>query len=493
MPQQLDTDYVPYVVFLSFGISFIGAYVGISLAENFRVNVCDTVKNAGVQGFLHYYYLFLMALSLGGVAIWCMHFIGMRAIMIRHPHSSEEISIRFNFGLSIASLIIVVLTTFAGLIVASRDRMFSKTKAEIMEMFVSDAKNLSISEIRKITATKMLIVIATKELGTLILGGVITSVGVCIMHYLGMVSMIFEGNMEWNIGLVALSVIIAAVASSAAFWILFRLLSIFPEMEWLRLASAFIMALAVNGMHYTGVGAAEFFKASSRHHQGDHWHGLSMDDSRAFLGALVASNVFVWLLAHSSISNSRSIIHHKSKQLREAKEVLNRLSSAMASGANSSAQRLLENYFKREEKRNQDAEAKALASVTHTMYRFVTKWCGCGVKGVAPDGSSMQSEVHSMSFAFVSTTGYNNTGNGNGNEASFASTVVTRANQTLDDKEKSTFRASPIKPNAASSSCASTVISGVTDKGNNETGTEVQKEGELQGSDVEGTRSAEMV
>eukprot|EP01037_Dinobryon_pediforme_P021786 gene21786-22755_t len=90
------------------------------------------------------------------------------------------------------SLIAVVLTVFAGLVIASRDRMFCKTKTEIIEMFMNDAKQLSIAEIRKITATRMLVLIATKELGTLVAGGVTTSAGVCIMHYIGMASMVFD-------------------------------------------------------------------------------------------------------------------------------------------------------------------------------------------------------------------------------------------------------------------------------------------------------------
>eukprot|EP01033_Poteriospumella_lacustris_P013167 gene13167-9431_t len=347
---NLHQEYYPPIVLLSFAVSFLGAYVGISLAEIFRVKVIDTCKNSSDQGFIHYFYLFLMALSLGGVAIWCMHFIGMQAVSLHHPVGGM-VSMEFNFGLSMASLIAVVLTVFVGLVIASRDRMFCKTKTEIIEMFMNDAKQLSIAEIRKITATRMLVLIATKELGTLVAGGVTTSAGVCIMHYVGMASMVFDGQIHWNAGLVALSVVIAM-------------------MEWLRMASAFIMALAVNGMHYTGMVAATFVDRSGAHSQGHDLMGATVSESRSFIAVLIVANIVVWLLAHVAFSSSRESVNEKSKRLREAQEVFRRMAEATASNGQSAApsvQRLLEHYLKKEAKRKQEEEAKALASISHTI------------------------------------------------------------------------------------------------------------------------------
>jgi hypothetical protein len=183
------------------------------------------------------------------------------------------------------------------------------------------------------------------------------------MHYIGMASMMFDGEIRWNAGIVALSVVIAMVASTAAFWILFRLLSIFPEMEWLRMASAFIMAVAVNGMHYTGMVAAEFVEtASSSKEQGASYDGLSIGIVVAFFGVLVAANVVVWLLAHVGFKSSREIIHEKSQRLREAYEVIQKLTMiASTSGAygHQNMQRVLEQFAKREEKRKQSVERKA--------------------------------------------------------------------------------------------------------------------------------------
>jgi hypothetical protein len=211
-----------------------------------------------------------------------------------------------------------------------------------------------------------------------------------------MASMVFDGQIHWNVGLLALSVVIAMVASTAAFWILFRLLSIFPEMEWLRMASAFIMALAVNGMHYTGMVAATFVDRSGAHSQGHDLMGATVSESRSFIAVLIVANIVVWLLAHVAFSSSRESVNEKSKRLREAQEVFRRMAEATASNGQSAApsvQRLLEHYLKKEAKRKQEEEAKALASISHTMY---VRWQALfGRGGVAPanDGVSVMSYI----------------------------------------------------------------------------------------------------
>eukprot|EP01036_Dinobryon_divergens_P059399 gene59399-79259_t len=73
-----------------------------------------------------------------------------------------------------------------------------------------------------------------------------------------MMSQRFDGKMEWNGGIIAVSVVIAIAVSTIAFWILFRLLSLYPYMESLRVASAMVMGLAVNSMHYTGLYGAKY-------------------------------------------------------------------------------------------------------------------------------------------------------------------------------------------------------------------------------------------
>ena len=45
---------------------------------------------------------------------------------------------------------------------------------------------------------------------------------------------------------------------AVAYWILFRLLVVFPNKESLRCASALVLTISVNGQHYAGMAAARF-------------------------------------------------------------------------------------------------------------------------------------------------------------------------------------------------------------------------------------------
>ena len=52
--------------------------------------------------------------------------------------------------------------------------------------------------------------------------------------------------------------VIAIVAASAGFWIIFRFLAWKPNSDIVRIVAAIIISIAVNGMHYTGMMAAKY-------------------------------------------------------------------------------------------------------------------------------------------------------------------------------------------------------------------------------------------
>jgi NO-binding membrane sensor protein with MHYT domain len=74
------------------------------------------------------------------------------------------------------------------------------------------------------------------------------------MHYLGMAAIVMPDMMKYSIPLVALSVIIAVVAGTAALWAVLRVRGI-----WSTLAASLIMGVAVTGMHYTGMAAMRVY------------------------------------------------------------------------------------------------------------------------------------------------------------------------------------------------------------------------------------------
>jgi NO-binding membrane sensor protein with MHYT domain len=82
-------------------------------------------------------------------------------------------------------------------------------------------------------------------------GGLIMGVGVAAMHYLGMSAMHVTGTVVYDGRTVALSVLIAVVAATAALWAALTVSS--PPAA---AGASLIMGVAVAAMHYTGMAAA---------------------------------------------------------------------------------------------------------------------------------------------------------------------------------------------------------------------------------------------
>ncbi|HTS96356.1 MAG TPA: MHYT domain-containing protein, partial [Streptosporangiaceae bacterium] len=92
---------------------------------------------------------------------------------------------------------------------------------------------------------------------SLLPGGLITGIGVAVMHYLGMAAMRMPGRITYNPWLMIISVLIAIVAATAALWAALRLRGLLTT-----LGASLIMGVAVSGMHYTGMAAMRMYAAS---------------------------------------------------------------------------------------------------------------------------------------------------------------------------------------------------------------------------------------
>ncbi len=150
-------------------------------------------------------WLVLAAVSIGGVGIWLMHFVAMLGF------STPGMPVRYDVFRTVLSALLAVAAVFVGLLVAGSQARIG---------------------------------------WRLLLGGLITGLAVNVMHYTGMSALRVKGGFTYNTPLVVLSVVIAVVAATAALWfaiVLNRLV--------LRVAAGFVMAVAVTGMHYTGMAA----------------------------------------------------------------------------------------------------------------------------------------------------------------------------------------------------------------------------------------------
>ncbi|MBQ0825564.1 MHYT domain-containing protein [Streptomyces tagetis] len=114
----------------------------------------------------------------------------------------------------------------------------------------------------QLTLLSLLVAVAVVAVGVFLVGyrgsgpatlgtaGVFTGLGVAGMHYIGMAAMHTGGEIRYNTAVVALSVVIAVVAATAALWA-----AVSVRGFWATLAASLVMGVAVSGMHYTGMAA----------------------------------------------------------------------------------------------------------------------------------------------------------------------------------------------------------------------------------------------
>ncbi|EXF93022.1 membrane protein [Pseudomonas fluorescens HK44] len=93
-------------------------------------------------------------------------------------------------------------------------------------------------------------------------GALIMGAGISGMHYTGMAAMRMQPGIDYDPTLFGASLAIAVGASAAALWIAFRLRQNTPYVRLVRGGAAVIMGIAIVGMHYTGMAAARFADGS---------------------------------------------------------------------------------------------------------------------------------------------------------------------------------------------------------------------------------------
>lgn len=184
---------------LGYLMSFLGAFLGLRCTSRARAST----------GPARIRWLLVAAVSIGITGIWVMHFIAMLGFTIPGE------TIRYNVPVTLISMLIAVAFVLIGLLIVG---------------------------------------LGQDTVRSLLLGGVITGLGVAAMHYSGMAAMRMPARMTYNPELLGLSIVIAIGAATAALWAALRLRGF-----WSTLGAAAIMGVAVSGMHYTGMAAMHVY------------------------------------------------------------------------------------------------------------------------------------------------------------------------------------------------------------------------------------------
>src|SRR5262249_49000639 len=197
-------SYEPFLVALSYVISVFGSYTALQLAIAIpQGRTWGAVIGSCIGA----------AVAVGGGAIWSMHFIGMNAADLGIPVAYDPV-------LTLASLILAILAPAIGLFIVGR----------------SDGGWINLP-----------------------LGGVLTGLGVTLMHYTGMAAMIMPAKISYDPTLFAASIVIAIVAATVALWLAFNLRG-----NVQRFRRSFVMGIAWWGLHYPGLQAFNLGAARGR-------------------------------------------------------------------------------------------------------------------------------------------------------------------------------------------------------------------------------------
>lgn len=199
MEALVKTSYSTELVVLSYAISVIGAFIALYSAGRLRPHM----KNKRA----YFFNVTSAGVALGGIGVWSMHFIAMLAMRM-------DVGLGYSMWETLISLVAAIaISAFAFHIVALNPRSVTR----------------------------------------LFSAGAMLGMGAVVMHYLGMYGMRFGGYFQWDFLRVGISVVIALAAATVALWLAFNTKSLGS-----RLSAAFVMAIAVCAMHYTGMSAAEF-------------------------------------------------------------------------------------------------------------------------------------------------------------------------------------------------------------------------------------------
>jgi len=197
----MHQHYHHWLVLVSLLVAILASYTAITLALRIRVATRQLAPAWLIGGGLAM-----------GIGIWSMHFVGMLALKL-------PIEIAYDVGITLLSMVIAIgVSTFA-LHIASR-----------------------------------------KQVGraALVGAGIAMGTGICAMHYVGMAAIEISPAIRYDPLWLAVSFAIAIAASFAALGVAFTSPGPSGWRRFHRALGAMGMGLAIAGMHYAGMAAAQF-------------------------------------------------------------------------------------------------------------------------------------------------------------------------------------------------------------------------------------------
>lgn len=212
------SHYNPLLVAISFVIAILAAWTALSMAGRVSTSRGKTAA----------FWLTGGGVSMG-IGIWSMHFIGMMAM-------DNSMLMHYSLWLTSLSMIVAIASSLFALWLVSVDRLSPRR---------------------------------------LLPGSLVMGTGIVVMHYTGMAAIEVSSPIIWHYGWVIASVIIALLASFSALWLTFRLRLEAAQVALMRFGAAILMGIAIAGMHYAGMMAAQMPPQMAMAHDGMHGSWLA--------------------------------------------------------------------------------------------------------------------------------------------------------------------------------------------------------------------------
>ncbi|WP_433583383.1 EAL domain-containing protein [Paenibacillus polymyxa] len=229
--EHLHGTYNLELVILSYIIASLASYAALDLAG----------RVSQASGMARNVWLTCGAVSMG-LGIWSMHFVGMLAFVL-------PTQVSYSTGKVVLSVLLAIVASGVALNIAGRQ---------------------------------------SGRISKLMIAGVLMTAGISSMHYVGMAAM--STPVTYEPGRVVLSILIAALASFAALWLMFFFRYHQSRHTWVyKMGSGLIMGIGISGMHYTGMSAAHF------HHSHGSMASSGMQIEPGILAYLIASGTFIAL------------------------------------------------------------------------------------------------------------------------------------------------------------------------------------------------------
>lgn len=212
------SHYNPLLVAISFVIAILAAWTALSMAGRVSTSRGKTAA----------FWLTGGGVSMG-IGIWSMHFIGMMAM-------DNAMLMHYSLWLTSLSMIVAIASSLFALWLVSVDRLSPRR---------------------------------------LLPGSLVMGTGIVVMHYTCMAAIEVSSPIIWHYGWVIASVIIALLASFSALWLTFRLRLEAAQVALMRFGAAILMGIAIAGMHYAGMMAAQMPPQMAMAHDGMHGSWLA--------------------------------------------------------------------------------------------------------------------------------------------------------------------------------------------------------------------------